>query len=321
MFEQREEDLIRLWQDTLPGDVRIRAVVTGGQAGERIRAFAERLGTLAPRVRVSVELASGTGRPAILVGQRLHYLAAPLGTELAPFLEAVHRFGAAEAADDAGLGSGPGTPGHDVRVYVSLHCPHCPVAVRTLVALLGDDPSVMLTVIDAELFAEMAAADRVRSVPTVVAGRYYRSTGTVSIDELRAAVAGLAPDGTALARMLDGGDAEAVAGMMVDRGEVFPAVLDRIAHDTMTVRLGAMAAMERLIEQSPDVARSAEAGLWERVAGASREATGDLLYVIGESGTSASVPWLEAFHETTLDEDLKEAVTDALARIAERTGT
>jgi hypothetical protein len=192
------------------------------------------------------------------------------------------------------------------------------VAVRELLTLVGDDPHVTLTVIDAELFAELAAGDRVRSVPTVIAGRSYRSTGAVSIDQLCEALAGQDPGATALARMLDGGEAEAVAGMMADRGTVFPAVLDRMAHDAMTVRLGAMAAMELLIERAPAVARRAEAGLWERIAGAGREATGDLLYVIGESGTPASVPWLEVFHQTTTDEELREAVTDALARIAER---
>lgn len=318
MFQQREEDLIRQWQDTLQDDVHVEAFVTGDEAGERISTFTERLGALAPGVRVSIASAPGAENPAILVGRHLRFLAAPHGTELAPFLEAVQRFGTAGGADDAGIGSEAVTAGQEVRVYVSPHCPHCPSAVRELLTLLGDDLPVTLTVIDAEVLAEMALRDRVRSVPTVLVGRHYRSTGGVLIDEVRRAVACAEPEAAVLARLLDGGDAAAVAAMMAEAGRVFPAVLDRIAHETMTVRLGAMAALERLIETSPEVAATAEPGLWDRIAGAGREATGDLLYMLGEAGTPATVPWLEAFREATTDQELQEAVADALARLGER---
>lgn len=321
MFDRREEEQIRTWNDRLDKEITLKAVLTGDGRSDRLWEFAEAFGALVTRVRVAAEREASLEKPAMLVGSRVRYLAGPTGTELAPFLEAVERFGAAWLPGRTVLDPEPGTAGHEVRVYVSPHCPHCPVAVRALLTVLGDDPSVTLTVIDAESFADMAADDRVRSVPTVIAGRFYRSAGSVSVGEFRAALAGLAPDGVAIGRMLDGGDAATVAGMMADRGEVFPALLDLMADDTMTVRLGAMAAMERLIEQAPDVARTAEAGLWERAAGASREAAGDLIYMIGESGTFASVPWLEAFNETTADDDLREAVADALARIAERSRT
>ncbi|MEW5983756.1 MAG: thioredoxin family protein [Acidobacteriota bacterium] len=319
MFDQREEELIRVWHDGLAGEVQLRAIVPGSPAGDRVRAFAERLGTLASRVRVSMDLGRGAERPVILVGSRLRCLGAPQGTALGPFLEALQRFGTVAATRDAGDTDVRGLEGADVRVYVSPHCPHCPVATRELLRLLELEPRVTLTIVDAELFPELAASDRVRSVPTVLVAHQYRSTGDVAIDEILRALHGAAPDSDVIGRLLDGGDADSVAAMMVESGNVFPAVLDRIAHDAMTFRLGAMAAMERLIETAPDVARRAEAGLWERVAGASREATGDLLYVIGEAGTSASVPWLETFYDTTRDDDLREAVADALARIAERT--
>jgi len=316
MSDRREEDLIRAWNDGLDEEVRVRVVLTGDPRSEGVRSFAEKLRAVAPRVRVSFERETGSDAPAILVGSRVRYHAAPTGTELAPFLEAAQRFSAASRPGERA--DGPARS--DVRVYVASQCPHCPAAVRELFGLLAEDTSVTLTVVDAELCAEMAAGDRVRSVPTVMAGSHYRSTGIVSIEEIRGALAGTRPDGPMLERMLDGGEAEGVAAMMAEAGEVFPAVLDRLAHSTMSARLGAMAALERLAESAPAAARTAEAGLWERIAGASREATGDLLYMIGEVGTAGSVPRLEAFLESTADDDLREAATDALALIAGRTG-
>lgn len=312
MSDRREEDLTRTWSDALDDEVRLRIVLTGDPRSEGIRSFAEKLRAVAPRVRVSLENGTGSDAPAILVGNQVRYHAAPTGTELAPFLEAAQRFGAVGARADR-------LARNDVRVYVAPQCPHCPGAVRELFRLLEGDTLVTLTVVDAELCPEMAASDGVRSVPTVIAGRHYRSTGIVSIEEIRGALAGAPPDGPMLDRMLDGGEAEGVAVMMADAGEVFPSVLDRLAHPAMSVRLGAMAALERLVESAPGAARTAEAGLWERIARASREATGDLLYMIGEVGTAGSVPRLEAFLESTADDDLREAATDALARIAGRT--
>jgi len=311
MADRREAGATRSWNDGLADEVRLRIVLTDDPRSEDVRSFAETLRAAAPRVHVSVESGTGSDAPAILVGGRVRYHAAPTGTELAPFLEAAQRFGAVGARAD---GRAPA----DVRVYVASQCPHCPAAVRQLFRLLEEDLPVTLTVVDAGFCPEMAASDRVRSVPTVIVGSRYRSTGVVSIEEIRRALAGTPPDGPALERMLDEGEADGVAAMMAETGEVFPAVLDRLAHPAMSARLGAMAALERLVESAPAAARTAEAGLWTRIAGASREATGDLLYMIGEVGAAGSARRLEVFIESTADADLREAATDALARIAGR---
>lgn len=321
MFEQREEDQIRAWHADLPHETRLTTVVTAHPAGETVASLVEAFRTLAPRVRMTVERGSAEGPPAILVGRRLRYLAAPHGTELGPFLEAVQRFGADASARDTGCDPASGRTPADVRMYVSPHCPHCPVATREVLRLLDFEPDVTLTIVDAELFPDLAANDRVRSVPTVLVGRHYRATGTVHTDEIRLALRGEIPDAAAIHRLLDGGDASAIAAMIMESGEVFPAVLDRLAHETMSLRLGAMAALERVIEAAPDVARAVEPGIWDRLASAGPQASGDLIYVLGEAGSTASVSKLEALLDTASSDDLREAIVDALARIAERSRT
>lgn len=321
MFNQSEEAAIRAWNDGLDGDVTLRVLLSGDTRSERVEAFARQFAALAPRVKLAIARRPGTEFPSMHVSRRVRYLAVPTGTELAPFLECVRRF-SPRVTDASGSGSAPasepGSTDADVHLYVSPHCPHCPVATRALFQLLDPEPAATIALIDVDLLPDMATRDAVRSVPTVLVGRHYRSTGAISIDEIRRALAGAGPDAAAVGRLLDGGEAAAVADMMAEAGQVFSAVLDRVAHETMTVRLGGMAALERLIEIAPEVAATAESGLWERIAGAGREATGDVLYMLGEAGTPATVPWLRAFHEATADPELQEAVTDALARLAER---
>lgn len=319
MFDEREEDLIRAWNDGLDSDVCVRVLQTDDPRSGRVETFAGRFAALAPRVRLASEREPGSAAPAIQVTSRLRYLAVPAGTELVPFLECVGRF-APRVAEHTVVVSGPaaGRGGAEARLFVTPHCPHCPVAATTLFGLLDEDPAARLAIVDVDLFPEIATRDHVRSVPTVLVGRHYRSTGAVSIPDVRAALTGQRPDAEALGRMLDSGDADVVAAMMIEAGEVFPGVLNRLAHETMSVRLGAMAALERVIASAPDAARAAEPGIWERLAGTGPQATGDLVYILGEAGGSDSVPRLQAFLQDSADDELREAVEDALARLAER---
>ncbi len=319
MFNQTEEASIRAWNDGLDGHVTLHVLLSDDTRSERVEAFARQFAALAPRVGLAIDRRPGAEAPSMHVSRRVRYLAVPVGTELAPFLECVRRLSPCVTdASRSALAREPGSGDADVHLYVSPHCPHCPVATRALFGLLDENPAARLVVVDVDLLPEMATRDAVRSVPTVLVGRHYRSTGAISVDEIRRALASTEPDAAAIGRLLDGGEAAAVADMMAEAGRVFSTVLDRVAHETMTVRLGAMAALERLIEIAPEVAATAESGLWERIAGTGREATGDVLYMLGEAGTPATVPWLRAFHEATADPELQEAVTDALARLAER---
>ena len=93
--------------------------------------------------------------------------------------------------------------------------------MRSLAPLALAQPLFRLTVIDAELFPEMAARDRVQALPTLVIDGGLRSSGTIDPAEVAGLLANRDPAAigpTALEMMLKEGRAREVAGLMQERG-------------------------------------------------------------------------------------------------------
>ncbi len=108
-------------------------------------------------------------------GRNIHYLAAPEGHQLEPFLAAVSRL-----AQDPGI---PGpiaqTPAH-LQVFVASMCPHCPQVVRSVLSLAVEDASLTVHVVDAVQFPDLAERYRVRSTPTTIVNETLTLVGAVS---------------------------------------------------------------------------------------------------------------------------------------------
>jgi hypothetical protein len=316
MIGKRERETIARWHETLSEDVSLVVVLSEDPRSVQVDAFAGALQAVAPRVKVRSRRSNDLEPPAILLGDAVRYHAVPLGTELQPFLYAAERFASSRREREVEPGSR-----RDLRLHVSAHCPFCPVAARQLFVLLEQDPRIHLSVVDVELLPEIAQRDLVRSVPTLLLGDRFRATGQLSLDAIRAAISGDdadQPDASTVEQLLSQGDANAVASMMARAGVVFQRVLDLLASPTMSSRLGAMAAMERLMETAPGLAQSAEPAIWESLERADRQARGDLLYMLGEIGTRGSLAQLHRIGERSEDQEIAEAAADAAARIVER---
>jgi hypothetical protein len=126
----------------------------------------------------------------------------------------------------------------------------------------------------------------------------------------------LGPD--SLEQMLHEGRAEDLARMMLERGKVFPALLDLLVNRKWPVRLGAMVTFQHLAENRTDLASQVSLSLWDLFPRVDDPIKGDILYLFGESGDASLLPLLTSVLEGPYHHEVKEAARDAIKSLSER---
>ena len=119
----------------------------------------------------------------------------------------------------------------------------------------------------------------------------------------------------ALRSMIEDGNAQGVARMMADRGKIFDSFVELLGHSRWSVRLGAMVAFETLAEQEPDLAGEVVEPLVAIFADVDDTVKGDLLYVLGESGNQAALPFLTTVAAGGNDPGVKSAALEAIEKL------
>ena len=241
----------------------------------------------------------------------------PLQNELAPFLDTLSMKTSSAVDDSDGLRAAvthikiPAM----LKIYVSPQCPFCPQAVTRCLAMARLNRFIQVSVIDCSLYPEQAAQDNIRSVPTLILDDCLRWTGSVDSEELIRMIATRDPmllGKESIKNIIHDGRAEEVAKMMAGRGQVFPAFVELLTDNNWTVRLGAMAAFEYLVEKSPELCHEINIQLCERFTGAEDRIQGDIAYLLGESRDSTVVAFLESVIRGAFAPEVIEAASDAL---------
>jgi hypothetical protein len=287
--------------------------------------FCENLTHLAPRIQVAQEEGEPNEAPAIQASRALRYHAIPLGTELGPFLEAL------SVSDEKASRISVSIRNHlekiklptVLRLYVSQQCPFCPVAVRHVTPLLAINEFIQLTIIDCTLFPEMAQSNQIQSLPTLLLDEQFRWTGSFRLEEVVEIMTNRDPaklGSSSLERMLKEGNAAQLAEMMLDKEEIFPAFLDLLIHKKWPVRLGAMVAMEEIMDRNPELAAQVIDPLWERFHQVEDPVKGDIIHILGESGDYKIAPRMEMILNGEYHAEVKEAAGEALEKIEARRG-
>jgi len=323
MLTPEEEKRIRKWNSELSGDREIPLLFTNDKRTAQIEDFCKHLVRLAPKVRMVQKEEEHMETPAIGIGLGLRYQAVPLGTELGPFLDAVSDSEEPNSHLSPSLIKGLQkiTVPAALSLFVSPQCPHCPVTARQILPLAGASDAIRLRVVDGVLFPEIAQSHHIRSVPTVVLDEQFRWTGTLQLKELVDVMTDRDPAGfsaSSLEGMLKEGDASQVADMMLERGMIFPAFIDLLAHEKMFIRLGAMVIMEEITERNRHLAAQVVDPLLERFHQAGDRVQGDIIYVLGEAGTAALTPALQRIVKGSFHGEVKEAAQEALGKIEGR---
>ncbi|RJP84546.1 MAG: hypothetical protein C4518_18695 [Desulfobacteraceae bacterium] len=315
-MNSQEQETIRQWARRVGGKVTIGLRVTNDDRSLALEAFCRELQELAPSVRLKKQ-DHGDSLPGLRIADNVGYRAVPSGLELSPFLDFLEG-----REDEAALAGLPEPEILDqvrvpaaVTVYVSPHCPICPQTVTSVLLLAKRCKWIQVTVVDGALFPELAGAANVRSAPTVIVEDRFRWIGAVDLREMAGVIISRDPSQLgvqALQQMVETGNAEALADMMVGNGAVFPAFIDLLIHPTWPVRLGAMVCFEFLNDRRQDLAAQVLESLWGRFEAAGPEVKGDILYLLGESGHAEMVDRLTAVHTGDYPESVREAAGDAL---------
>lgn len=315
-----DQNLIRHWAaglDTIPVIVLASA---DDDDGTQFESFCDRFKELAPTTVIKPAGDNPVPAPAIVVGPHgnVAYQAIPAGRELDPFLEILAMNGAGTTAQTP-----TGANQLDrldlpvlLKLYISPHCPHCPMVARQLLHLAASSSHIRLTIVDAEQFIENARQDQVRAVPTLILDDQFRWTGQVDTGEVIKMAINRDPakmSADSLRQLIEAGQAPRVADMMVEHNKLFPALIDLIVDEKWPIRLGAMVTVEYLAADTPRLAGQLVAPLWERFENVGTPVQGDLTYLFGVINTDDAAHHLREIVAATKTDEVREAALEALA--------
>lgn len=261
--------------------------------------------------------------PGFFLKNNILYSALPLERELSPFLKGLDSLDKPDL--DAGIQN---TLNHieapcRLTLYIALQCPHCPGMVERLIPLAAACEKIHLHIIDGSLFPETAQQDKVMSAPCLILDNDTRWTGAVAEEEIVDMIINkksMDLDTMALKTILEDGRAEWITGRMLASNRLFKGFPGLLLHETWSVRLGAMVAVEALAEKAPSLCADLEKILIDAFSTKDVSVQGDILYALGAIGTSDTRDWIAAQQETLSHEDLKDAANDAIESIEDRLG-
>jgi hypothetical protein len=256
----------------------------------------------------SLTLAAGDVR-------NIHYLAAPEGTELGPFLDAVARLGKGKGAPESGTFTSVQSLSKpaDVLVLIAAACPHCPQVVRAALTLAVIQPLITVWVVDAVQFPDLAERYKVKSTPTTIINEGMTIVGQIGIEQLSDRLKSAVEDSSLTAildSMIKSGRAEDAAELIC-REKQPKAIIPIYLSNEFSVRMGALVTMEEALQIDPrimdDIVEDLTPLLFQEEIGL----RGDTAELLGKIGNPASIPALRKAAEDP-DPDVREAAQEAL---------
>jgi hypothetical protein len=324
LLDARDEERVRLFNQELRNEVSIRLLKTSDPRCAGFEAFAVEFGSIAPKVHFHSDASDALAPPALIIGERWCYHALPLSSELDPFLHLLGLLdrgpGPAPAAELRRRLEGIRTPGR-LQVFIGARCPFCPQVVKQILPLPLLNPLLQVTVIDGELFAEMAQQASVKASPTVILDGELRWSGQIRLEELVECLEHRDParlDTATLQDMLKEGNAAQLAQMMLRRKAIPPAFLPLLVHAEWSVRLGAMVVLEDIAAADRALAQQAAQPLWQQLDSAEINIQGDIIYLLGQIGGREIAIKLEEMLSSPADDQLREVLEEAVASLTAR---
>ncbi|MCP4579729.1 MAG: hypothetical protein GY846_25950 [Deltaproteobacteria bacterium] len=321
MMTTEEVKLISDWHGEVLTKIPITCVVSDDDRTGMFRTFCEELSKASPNVLVTYRKGDEPDEPpALEIHSGLIYNAIPRGPELAPFLDILSLFGNGQPSAPESITTeleNLKTPCL-LKLFIAPECPHCPKMVQDLSPLTLKNDLVKLRIIDGLLFPEMAEPLDIKSAPTLLFDDHMRWTGQVPLGEILDFMLNRDPaliSAASIESLLGDGKAGLLAHMMMEQQSIFPNYYDLLTSDQFSIRLGAMVAMEEIIEQDKRLAEQCVNPLWERFPDLDEQVRGDVVYIMGEAGNRDVIPKLETVLSGSYSRETLEAAKEALETI------
>jgi alkyl hydroperoxide reductase subunit AhpF len=316
MIPKEDAQKITRWAQELDDGISIDLIVTQDERSGTFRDFCDHLTRMAPNIKVKTEKDEESIFPAIQV-DNIRYQAIPGNKMLEPFLNVLADRDTPNSNVKASVRNklfNNRIPAW-LKIYTMPHCPFCPKTVAEFLPLARGNPSIKLTLIDGALFPDMAASDNIHSAPTVLLEDQFRWTGSIRIEEVVDMILNRDPaqlSSASLKAMFEEGGAVAVANMMLDRKEIFPAFMDLLVHEKWPVRLAAMVVFETIAEENRRLAGQTIPFLWDCFSRAEDTVKGDILYLLGNAGDKKVIPRIETLLNGPYSVEVIDAAKEAL---------
>jgi hypothetical protein len=300
----------------------IKLYMSNDPRSQALVAFCQELSQQVPKIQVMEQKADeADAKPELHLGKSIVYRGVPQGNELGAFLDILLKLSKqahfqTQPEKEADLE----IPAR-LRIYVSGMCTFCPLEVQKLTALALQQSSIHLTIIDAMQFSELAQADTIRSVPTLMLDDQFRWTGSIDQQELIDTIQSRDPtqlSWATLEAMIADGNAYQLSEMMLKSNCIIPAFIDVLIHETFSTRLGAMAVAEEIADRQLSLAVQMTAPLIERFDHQTDAVKGDILYILGLCADREVLDFLDTITAASIDADVKEAAVDAREEILTR---
>ena len=322
-MQKKEADRLRQLAGRMLQLVEVHLLAPDHPNTKEFEAFASLLADTLPEIRLTVTPTTDSVLPMITLGESWRFHCVPQGTELEPFLQILRSLGGTEPpVDDIQRKRVERIPWYkEVKLFVSTRCPHCPAVLRQLIPLAHFSRNCSITVIDCLLFPQWAAEEKIQAVPTLILAGQYRLTGLVRLHEILNLLE--KTDSSLLSteecrRMLKEGQAESLAQMMVQGGQVFPAFVPLVIDAEWSVRLGALVVMEELMEWDRDRVRAVMDELWEDFFTHDVTIQGDILHLVSALGDERWISRLKSLLEAQPREELRVVIQEVLEGLEKR---
>ena len=261
--------------------------------------FAKEFSGILPNIKVIQIKESNENLPGIMLNKNIIFNTIPLEEELEPFLKYVqyklnNNF---ELSENYKLKLDELKADLKVDLFIAQICPYCPRVVEKIIPLALYNNRIKLNVIDSSLFTKLAQIKNIKSVPAILINDKL-IPGTAPLDDIIDFIVSGNPLGIskqALENMLSDGNAVDVANIMLSCKGIFKNFADCLVHDTFSIRLGAMTAVEELLENDRELVKLLLPEVYKRYNSQINEVKGDLLFIIGEVGTQTDVSKLKEF--------------------------
>jgi len=307
---------VQAWQKKRSQNISLTVYVRQKNSNDPFYRYASSLDTECDQLDITFKITEAL--PKILIQDNLHFHSIPEGTEVQPFINALtYKLTPPEmSAEYEGIKS---LPSSKLLLFVSPFCHNCPSVMQKILPIVWLNPKIDLTIMDVGLFPEEAESRKIMSVPTLIYND-FRWTGPVKISEIIDVIQN-SPDQwdiISLERMLSEGKALQLAQIMIDNAKFTNNFDQLIAHELLSIRLGAMVCVEQIAENNKSLAITLCDKIWPLLSKVNLQVQGDLIYLIGICGTAQDIPKLENLATQTVDNDVKESISEAIQTIQEQ---
>ncbi len=320
----QDEQVIRRWAMRLSTPPVIHLARTAGEGDTELAQFCDRFQQIVPQLIIKPGPDDAYRTPAMIVGRHknIAFQTVPQGRELQPFLVALHQ--SVENAQNGSastnsLAADISLPA-EMTLFITMHCPHCPHAVQHLSDLAHHCSLLRLAIVDGSLFMSQAVENNIQSVPTLILDGQLRWTGTIDVTEVVKQCIHRDPSqlsAGSLRQIIESGDAQRVAAMMIQGDCLFPSFIDLLVNPRWSVRLGAMVTVEYLIEENPRLAEKLIGPLWDGFGNLDISVQGDVIQVFGQIANDVVKKHLNTIIIGAYDTSVKEAAEEELATLME----